>query len=270
MNIEAVRRGTLFEHRFWLQILGDHSRFIYNALSTVEKDAIQKAKYFIDIFDQLLEIARSEKFGDSEVYDLTLNAYRYAQEIREFKLLLLKRHLLGEIMIELPPTFINHMLNELEEYLCILNFIMTKSIPKANPVHHHLLWLLDGTGHAAAIDSSLDDVEKLLKERSRRFTARFEALYQKAVEIAGYLRTKQNRFPALNRFNRDAQEEMMSFVSFLEEIEEMRLHKELLGRINPLIPDHMLREECYYLTKLSSVSDIEKPDCDPARPRIKA
>lgn len=268
MNSERLRREILFEHRFWLQILGDHSRFILNALSPLEKDSIQEAEHFINIFDQLLDISGNEKLSDSEVHDLTLKAYRYAQEIREFKLHLLKRHLAQKIMIQLPPTFINHMLNELEEYLCILNFIMTKSIPKANPVHHHLLWLLDGAGHAAAIDSSLDDVEKILKEKSRNYASRFEALYQKAVEMAGYLRTKQNNFPALNRFNREAQGEILSFVSFLENIEELQLEKELLGRLDPLIPDHMLREECYYLTKLSEVSEIERPDCNPGKPRI--
>lgn len=269
MNIEEIRRVTLFEHRFWLQILGDHSRFILSSLSVEEKDAVQRAEYFINIFDQLLDMARNEKLNDSEINELTLKAYRYAQEIREFKLSLLKRHLTGEIMIQLPPTFINHMLNELEEYICILNFIMTKSIPRANPIHHHLLWLLDGAGHAAAIESSLDDVEKLFKEKSRYYISRFEALYIKSIEMAGYLRTKTGNFPALKRFNREAKEEMMSFVSFLEVIEQLRLQKELPGRINPLIPDHMLREECYYLTKLSSVSEVEKPDCDPARPRIR-
>jgi hypothetical protein len=173
-------------------------------------------------------------------------------------------------MIELPPTFINHMLNELEEYLCILNFIMTKSIPMANPVHYHLLWLLDGAGHGTAIGNSLDDVEKKLKEKSRSFTRDFEDLYQKAVEMAGYLRTKQKDFSALNRFNIEAEKKMMEFVKFLEDIEKLKLEKELLGTINPLMPDHMLREECYYLTKLSSVSEVAQPGCDPARPRIKA
>jgi hypothetical protein len=270
LNIDGLIRETLFEHRFWLQILGDHSRFILNALSSKEVAEIQRAEYFINIFDELLENARREKLSNSEIDDLTLKAYRHSQEIREFKLHLLKKHLTGEISIGLPPTFINHMLNELEEYLCILKFIMTKSIPMANPVHHHLLWLLDGAGHAAAINSSLDDVEKMLKEKTRSFTKNFEDLYQKSVEMAGYFRTRQKDFPALNRLNTEAEKEMISFVNFLENIEELRLKKELLGTINPLIPDHMLREECYYLTKLSRVSEIARPDCDPAKPRIKA
>ena len=47
---------ALFEHRFWLQILGDHSRFILNALSPTETKEIQIAENFIPIFDQLLLI----------------------------------------------------------------------------------------------------------------------------------------------------------------------------------------------------------------------
>ncbi len=48
----------------------------------------------------------------------------------------------------------------------------------------------------------------------------------------------------------------------------MILKKTALGILDPLIPDHMLREECYYLRKLSSVSDVKSPTCDPGKPRI--
>jgi hypothetical protein len=47
-----------FEHLFWLQILGDHSRFILDALSPRETVEIQKAERFIIIFDGLLDEAR--------------------------------------------------------------------------------------------------------------------------------------------------------------------------------------------------------------------
>ncbi len=48
------RRQARFEHRFWLQILGDHSRFIHDALAPVEKENIKIASQFIQIFDMLL------------------------------------------------------------------------------------------------------------------------------------------------------------------------------------------------------------------------
>jgi hypothetical protein len=222
----------------------------------------------MQLFDRLLEKAR-QNIGDQQMNELTMEAYKSAQEIRDFKLHILRRHLTGEIKIKLPPTFINHMLNELEEYLTILNFIISKNIPMANPVHHHLLWLLDGAGHAYAVSTSLDDVERKLIEKSNEFRRDFSALHQKALEMAGYLRTKPKDFPALSRFNREAEQEMMAFVGFLENIGEMELKKELLGTLNPLLIDHMLREECYYLTKLSMSSDIAAPNCDPTRPRIK-
>jgi hypothetical protein len=50
----------------------------------------------------------------------------------------------------------------------------------------------------------------------------------------------------------------------------MRLTKELLGTLLPLMADHMAREECYYITKLSWVSDVAPPGCDPGKPRTES
>jgi hypothetical protein len=63
---------------------------------------------------------------------------------------------------------------------------------------------------------------------------------------------------------------MKLFMNFLEEIEEMELSKEALGSFAPLMADHMMREECYYLTKLAGASKLSKPSCDPTKPRLKA
>lgn len=35
--------AALLEHRFWLQILGDHARFLYHSLSPSEKGEIERA-----------------------------------------------------------------------------------------------------------------------------------------------------------------------------------------------------------------------------------
>jgi hypothetical protein len=240
-----------------------------NSLSVTEEREIMRAKYFIKGFDELLMKVQSDKLHDNEFEELNMSAYKLAQEIREFKLHLLTRQLTEKIDIHMGPTFINHMLNELDEYICILNFIMTKAIPRANPVHYHLLWLLDGSGHAAEIERNLDEVEKMLKDSSRSYKNDFKALYLKAVEMAGYLRTKLHEFPALKKFNLEAREVMLSFVGYLEGIQDLVIEKEVLGSINPLVVDHMLREECYYLTKLSMVvPEIEKPKCDPGKPRL--
>lgn len=253
------------EHLFWLQILGDHARFIHEALAPVQKKEIEEASRFIEVFDALHGQA-----GSADPRQLAVRAEAEVLRLRNFKLDLLREHLVGKIKIHLPPTFINHMVNELDEYVRILKHVKVGQVPPVyHEVHHHLVWLLDAAGHAGAISSNLDQVEKNLKKKSDAFMKEFEAFYLKAVEMAGYLRSNITEFPALAKFNTDAKLEIILFQQFLVEIEELRLSKEALGTFAPLMADHMFREECYYLMKLSEAANLEKPNCDPTKPRLK-
>ena len=56
---DVLEKKARFEHRFWLQILGDHSRFIHESLAPVEIEYIKIASEFIQIFDILLGKANS-------------------------------------------------------------------------------------------------------------------------------------------------------------------------------------------------------------------
>jgi hypothetical protein len=268
-KIMTYEQSALYEQRFWLQILGDHSRFIYESLAPKETEEIQRAKQFIARFDELLERARQPLAGN-ELMKLNQTACQQAQQLRAFKLHLLQRHLVGNISMNLSPTFINHMVNELEEYMRVLSFLLSMKVPSLmNPLHHHLLWLLDATGHAAAITSSLDMVEKRLMEKSKTFEKHFGDFYHKAIELAGYLRTHLDRFPSLNRLNHQVELEISLFREFLLELEEMEMNHVTLGTLSPLMADHMAREACYYLTTLSHVSEVHEPQCDATKPRVK-
>ncbi|WP_028987081.1 DUF2935 domain-containing protein [Thermicanus aegyptius] len=268
MSDSAYRQSASFEHRFWLQILGDHSRFIFHSFSPKEVHLVQRAGHLLRTFDALLEDAR-RSLADEELVSLSWNSLRSAQELRDFKLELIKRHLVGNVSINLPPTFLNHMVNELEEYLRILRDLTIGEVPReVHPVHHHLLWLSDAAGHSATMTDLFDPTEKNVKKKSEQFTQQFEHFYLKAVELAGYLRTHLAHFPALNRFNHDVELEIKLFQTFLSELEELRLNDEALGVFDPLMADHMFREECYYLTKLSQSAHVKQPVCDPAKPRV--
>ena len=258
---------VLFEHRFWLQVLGDHARFIHSTLAPKEVHEIEQAQYFINTMDALLARAR-QSIKTQEVLDLSCQALEESQRIREFKLGLVRRHLVGEIDIGLPPTFINHMVNEVEEYIRILNSLVRRELPPPlNPLHHHLLWLPDAEGHAAGIASDLDSVERDLIAISEAFMHQFDDYYTKAIEFSGYTRTCLKDFPALSRFNKQVEEEILNFKKFLRHIEQLILSNKALGALTPLFPDHMAREECYYLIKLAEVSEVKMPDCDPTQPR---
>ncbi|MED5051326.1 DUF2935 domain-containing protein [Anoxybacillus rupiensis] len=76
----ALEEKAKFEHRFWLQVLGDHarSRFIYEALAPVEKEDIATSYQFIQTFDRLLGKTDSENWSQ-----LTLSAEAEALRLRD-------------------------------------------------------------------------------------------------------------------------------------------------------------------------------------------
>ncbi|SEN58723.1 protein of unknown function [Mesobacillus persicus] len=262
-NFESAAK---FEHRFWLQVLGDHGRFIRDALAPSEKKEIDMATYFIYTFDRLLQ-----SVDTTDLVQLSKKADEEAKKIRAFKLELIEKMLLGKVTIQFTASFINHMVNEVEEYLQVLEYLKKSQVPPIfHELHHHLVWLLDAAGHAGAISDNLDRTEKQLKETSDTYTKHFEAFYLKAVEMAGFLRTNLSSFPALERMNTEVSLEMQLFMGFLDEIEEMQLSHKVLGAIAPLMADHMYREECYYLTKVAESTGSQGPNCDPGKPRVEA
>lgn len=269
MIITDLEKTIYFEHRFWLQILGDHSRFLFDALAPSEKEAIEKAQHFINLFDNLLKESR-KNLSAEKLMSLTHSAYKAANDILNFKLYIISEQLVSNIKIELPPTFINHMVNEVQEYLIVLNYIIRNQLPVAHAIHHHILWLPDGSGHASAIGSSLDMVETDLIHISKDFAKTFKNMYIKSTEFLGYMRSCLTEFPALDRLNNQVEVKMTAFQCFLKELEELVKSKKVLGTLTPLLLDHMYREECYYLTKLSQVSDIKLIECDPTKPRVQS
>jgi hypothetical protein len=261
--------AALFEHRFWLQIMGDHSRFIFYSLAPTESEYILVAQECIILFDRLLEQAHKQ-LSEVELNELSHKAYDATYRLREFKVELLSMSISSDLKSHLSPSFFNDMLNELEEYLFILNALMNGQNPLLHPLHYHMLWLSDAVGHSATLACELDMVEKDLSRRAGEYENTFRELYFKSLILNGFLRTRLEAFPSLDRLGERARDEIVSFMEFLENIRDQRMDKKVLGTIMPLMADHMAREECYYLWKLSQTTqNIRKPDCDPARPRLK-
>lgn len=248
-RVDKFKRALAYEQNFWLHVLRDHCQFILGSLAPTEDKEIAKAQEMFTLFDNLYQ---------HRSHDLPV-IHEAACKLREFKLHLLKRLLTEQISFHLTPTFVNHMVNELEEYMRILDCFMQKKLPPhLHSLHHHLIWLPDAAGHAAGLNERTDGVEKECLEKTAYFKHKFEAFYLKAIELAGYLRTNCMRFPALSRFDNDVELQIKIFQNFLKEIEEMTTDKTLLGTIAPLMADHMYREERYYLDKLAQGSEKEK------------
>ncbi|MFZ5967913.1 MAG: DUF2935 domain-containing protein [Bacillota bacterium] len=261
-NYEAVAR---FENGFWLQILSDYAQFSLDYLPSTEQEDVYTSKYFISVYSKLLEKAREIPQSTKQV-ELSNMAFKYATESKNFALSLLRKSLIGKTQIMLTPTLLNHIVNEIDMYLFILKYLRFGQIPPIfHPLEYHKFWLLDAIGHADMIRLGLDEVEKKLIQNTEEFRKRFLELYEKALELCGYTRTNLLQFPALRALNKEVEHVIKDFMEFLEELEEKKRNHEILATFSFLVPEHMLREECYYLTKLAQVSEIKKPDCSPIR-----
>ena len=259
-----------FELVFWLQIMGDHARFIKASLLPGNDNPVMIAANFIQLFDNLLDKAREGNDfepGGELVSEVTAGVI----SLREFKRELLSVRLRNLPVTSMTPTFYNHMLNELEGFLAVLTMGIPEGLAKENILGEHLLWTLDASGHAGALASDLDKVEYSLRAEAKLFFTRFDGLYIKTVELTGFYRSNPPAVqPVLESFNFEIVKAIQDFMGYLEELEEKVLKSMVLSRLSPLIPDHMYREECYYLHKVAWFqAGIVKPDCDPGRPRVK-
>lgn len=265
MNENSLR----FELVFWLQIMGDHARFIKASLIPGDNNLVMITSNFMQLFDKLLDKARQAsqlEHGGELVGEITAGVISF----REFKRELLSERLRNLSVTSLTPTFYNHMLNELEQFLAVLS-MGTPEGAKGNILGEHLLWSLDAAGHAAALASALDKVEYRLRAEAELFLIRFDELYLKVVELTGYYRSNPPAVqPVLEAFNLEMVKVMQDFMGYLEELKEKILKNQVLSSLSPLIPDHMYREECYYLHKIArSQTGISKPECDPGRLRVR-
>ena len=120
------------------------------------------------------------------------------------------------------------------------------------------------------IDSDLDIIEYKLHKKAKAFKKKFDQLYLKIVVITGCFRSNPpSAQPALDGYNLEAAAVIHKFMEFLTELREGILKQQVLGKLSALEPDHMWREECYYLLKISELAfGFPRPDGDPGQPRV--
>lgn len=263
--------ASRFEHLFWLQIMRDHATFLGDALPCDATDLRQQADCFVREFEGLLRTARDLGNAAPEWETFACDVQSAVEGLGTFKLNLLAMMLRREITVTLTPTFVNHMVNELEDYLMILHFLSKGQVPVVkNPVPLHLLWLKDGQGHARYIACNLDYSDHDLIDEAKHFSERFLIQHSEANEYRGFLRTCLDRFPSLQRFNCRAGDSMQDFHDYLESLRQLLNEARAKGPLQVAVVDHMMREACYYLHKLHQADpgSIGMPKCDPTRPAV--
>lgn len=227
-----------FENRFWLQILGDHSRFLAKALKYTEIEFLARVEESKVKLDALLKDARKGSIRPERILPVV-------QEFKKLKLDILHNQINGKIEINLPPTFVNHMLNELETY----EKILLNPDVKPHILESHYLWQSDAKGHAIALLQTLDPTEKKLMKEIKKIKKAFAFNFGATIEYIGYLRTGNSEFPALDKLNEEAMLDLLVFLKVLETMKEERIDLKILGTLNVLLLDHMARESVYSLSQ---------------------
>lgn len=247
--------SPLEELRFWTGIMRDHGEFILTSLSYNEHDAICCANFFKESFLRLHE--QSEKISKVNGADLNsiLNqSMSTLLSFINFKRLLLRRSLQCQLNSSLPPTFFNHMINEAMQFCkTILNIRCNIQVNTLEEnLNLHKIWLPDAAGHAATIASELDPTEKPLIIEAEEFEKYFNNLTLKVGELSKMLVRTCLTDGALKQLNQDVMKKIKEFICYLNKIRELLIACKVLGVLKPLIPDHMIREEIYYLNRIAT------------------
>lgn len=277
------------ESWFWASVLRDHATFIHDGLAPHERKWAEAAALFQRRMATLTEEAQAlaHSMGlegpagsyavDGAPREILLTRFRgpefqqyrqaaeglaervtdSLQSMKGFKEELIQRKLDCAISLQVPPTLLQHMVNEAEEGYRALSGVREAANlpPSLEALHHHLLWLPDAAGHAAFLRSGADGIEKQLIEQTGQFAEIFSGMQLKAMELYAMLRIAPRMVGALRRLNRDSMAEIATFRAFLAELREHLEGCEVLGNLTPLFADHMLREELYYTEKIMAVPE---------------
>lgn len=272
---------------FWTGIFRDHAMFIHDNLAPDQAREVRWARDFQQTFQRLnaqaADLARAAGIaGPAGSYALTgapqevplarfdgQELLRYETQSQEvargaletlgsllaFKEQLLQQKLDCKITLGLGPVLIAHMIVEAEEgHRAISAAREAADLPPAlEALHHHLIWLPDAAGHAAALNNGLDGVEQKLRLKTENFHQIFSGMHIKAMELYSMLRIAPRMVGALKRLNRDSVEQIGVFMKFLEELREHLEGCEVMGTLVPDLAEHMLKEELYYTEKIMAV-----------------
>lgn len=244
--------GSLGEKlRFWTAIMRDHTQFLLTNLAPIEREVVSEAVEFrrgyLDLYQELKNASAEP---DEALAALSERARRLTEDFAAYKEKIRDRQLTCRVHINQPPTFTQHMINEAEEFLAVLEEQVGAGLQEL--MAQHLLWLPDASGHAAFIAAGLDPREAQLVETAMDYKRAFDHLYLRADEIDSMLGQSPTMLDVVARLNDNIIEQVEAFQEFLLYLRDQMRQCRILTFLIPLVPDHMAREAQYYLEHVVS------------------
>jgi hypothetical protein len=263
-NSISIHTSNINDLQFGFQLLGDYARFILNAIGPGSISEAEKAREFIALFDGRYARSRQTLSSD-ELKQLNRQAFEDVQEFRKYVLQILRLQISRTIVINLKPQTLNMMTNTTELLLDGLSAYMRNAFP--DTAHLTSTWLQNIHITALDIQDKLGILYFEEKAKAGGFADRFFDLFNKSLIIDGMRRTGLENLPAFKQFFNQIRKNMLAYAEYLVDLTVMISAKEYVGMLTLLEVDSTYRRVCFFITKLSLISEIEPPVCDPAGPR---
>jgi hypothetical protein len=244
------------EHRFWLDILQDHARFLLDHLSPHEKVWIEEADKYVHVFNCLLRKLddlpassnASSKLWIAYAKEAHTAAAGYYQLEGRLQALLIAE----QVELSMSPALLNGTLTENQEYLRMLQYYVQGAEAPALSLWSLMdLWLDDQLGHAELIQELLAplSLQHAVEAGSLAEEFRSHLLSNKAIQ--GYLRFTPPGFSGQLNLARDAAASVVRLFLLVEEtVSLLRPLPHLEASLLRLV-EHHLPEASYFMTKLS-------------------
>jgi len=257
---ELQVRDAQYEHNFWLEVERDHAEFLFLEFPPIEQDWIRKTYAYYQEFDQYLKKLPSvAKAGVPAMRTFTMEVYELVQRFTAFQQSLLDQMLACAVNSSTPPTLLDHMVREGQEYLLVMEMLLRgeQITGAALAIHEASLWLPDASGHAAIVRSRIDPSEQEIFESSHQWKTEFDKLVLQLDETKTKLRTGVRWVPALEKLMEMTTANMIQFRQYLLHLEETLEECRALSTLKPKLMEHMARETTYFLAKLEKSRQTE-------------
>jgi len=229
---------------FWTYILAEHAMFQTNAFSHKEEIYIVEAENFNHTFKMYNQAIASNQSIDLQTLENdTINFIGFKKKI-------IAGLLQHKVLINFSPSFINHMVNEADEFLSILRF-GTCPVKTENPTLYIKTWLADASGHASTLAAFIDLAETPSIQCAKSFKHTFDRLCKKASEmhmISENLQTNVN----IELLKEEVTEALNEFIQFCFTTGKLLDKKQIMsaGTLSSDITNHFINEHQYFMYKL--------------------
>lgn len=236
---------------FWTDILSDHAKFQINALSSKEEKYIAEAKNFKELFKKYNELITSGQNIDMRVLE------NDTAKFIAFKKKIIYELLNHNIAINFSPSFVNHMVNEANEFLDMLHSGTCAEKTEEPPLYIKI-WLADASGHASTLSSFMDLAEVPLIHQAELFKELFDKLGKKASEI-DMIQKNLGIGVDIRLLTSETVEILQEFIDFSRKIGELLDNKKIMaiGTLSSDITSHFIKEHKYFIDKLKTCIQIK-------------